>query len=33
MKNKSNITTLDNILDKKYGKRGAKKKRRMGAGI
>ena len=26
MKNKSNITTLDNILDKKYGKRGAKKR-------
>ena len=26
MKNKSNITTLDNILDKKYGKRGVKKR-------
>ena len=26
MKNENNITTLDEILDKKYGKRGAEKR-------
>ena len=26
MRNENNITTLDEILDKKYGKRGAKKR-------
>lgn len=32
-KNENNITTLDEILDKKYGKRGVKKKGAVGAGI
>lgn len=32
-KKENNINTLDEILDNKYGKRGAKKKRTMGTRI
>ena len=30
MKNKANITTLDQILDKKYGKKGASEREKWG---
>ena len=30
MKNKANITTLDQILDKKYGKKGAVEREQCG---